>query len=72
MTDEQKDRLEQLITVVRESAEKIIDNNHVSDRELYMMLFQQGFKFLRKQDDQSIVDVGSVGLAFAVRRATAG
>ena len=70
MTQEQQDRLEQLLQIVRESAEKITDNTTVSDRELLMLLFQRGFQFLQRQGDQDIVDIGAVGLAYAVRRAT--
>ena len=70
MTQEQRDRLDQLLRIIRESAEKITDNTTVSDRELLMLLFQRGFQFIQRQSDQDIVDIGAVGLAYAVRRAT--
>ena len=70
MTPQQQERLEHLLRIIRESAEKITDNTTVSDRELLMLLFQRGFQFLQRQSDQDIVDIGAVGLAYAVRRAT--
>ena len=70
MTPQQQERLEHLLRIIRESAEKITDNTTVSDRELLMLLFQRGFQFLQRQGDQDIVDIGAVGLAYAVRRAT--
>lgn len=59
-----------MLRIIRESAEKITDNTTVSDRDLLMMLFQRGFSFIQRQSDQDIVDIGAVGLAYAVRRAT--
>lgn len=72
MTPQQQERLEHLLRIIRESAEKITDNTTVSDRELLMLLFQRGFQFLQRQGDQDIVDIGAVGLAYTVRRATGG
>ena len=69
MTQEQRDRLDQLLRIIRESAEKIIDDTSVSDPQLLFLLYKQGFNFLHDQRDQSLVDIGSIGLAFAVRRA---
>ena len=70
MTEAQRERMDEMLRIIRESAEKITDNTTVSDRELLMMLFQRGFQFLQRQGDQDIVDIGAVGLAYAVRRAT--
>ena len=72
MTPLQAHRLDQLIQVIRESAERIIDDKRYSDRDLLLALYQQGFKFLSDQRDQALVDIGSVGLAYAVRRGTHG
>lgn len=71
MTIEEQHRLEQLLQIIRESAERIIDGNY-TERELLLALYQQGFKFLSDQRDQALVDIGSVGLAYAVRRGTHG
>lgn len=70
MTEAQRERMDEMLRTIRENAEKITDNTTVSDRELLMMLFQRGFSFIRHQSDQDIVDIGAVGLAYAVRRAT--
>ena len=70
MTETQRERMDEMLRIIRESAEKITDNTTVSDRELLMLLFQRGFQFLQRQSDQDIVDIGAVGLAYAVRRAT--
>lgn len=70
MTEAQRERMDEMLRTIRENAEKITDNTTVSDRELLMMLFQRGFSFIRRQSDQDIVDIGAVGLAYAVRRAT--
>lgn len=69
MTEAQRERMDEMLRIIRESAEKITDNTTVSDRELLMLLFQRGFQFLQRQGDQDIVDIGAVGLAYAVRRA---
>ena len=70
MTEAQRERMDEMLRIIRESAEKITDNTTVSDRELLMLLFQRGFQFLQRPGDQDIVDIGAVGLAYAVRRAT--
>lgn len=70
MTEAQRERMDEMLRTIRKNAEKITDNTTVSDRELLMMLFQRGFSFIRRQSDQDIVDIGAVGLAYAVRRAT--
>ena len=72
MTEAQRERMDEMLRIIRESAEKITDNTTVSDRELLMLLFQRGFQFLQRRGDQDIVDIGAVGLAYAVRRATGG
>lgn len=69
MTPLQTHRLDQLIQVIRESAERIIDDEY-TERELLLALYQKGFTFLSDQGDQALVDIGSVGLAYAVKRAT--
>ena len=69
MTPIQAHRLDQLIQVIRESAERIIDDNY-TERELLLALYQRGFAFISDQRDQALVDIGSVGLAYAVKRAT--
>ena len=72
MTIEEQHRLKQLLQIIKESAERIIDDKRYSDRDLLLALYQQGFKFLSDQRDQALVDIGSVGLAYAVRRGTHG
>lgn len=37
---------------------------------MLLALYQRGFAFLGDQRDQALVDIGSVGLAYAVKRAT--
>ena len=64
--------MDEMIQLIRESAEQITDNTTISDRELLMLLFQRGFQFLQRQSDQDIVDIGAIGIAYAVRRATGG
>lgn len=72
MTEAQRERMDEMLRILRESAEKITDNTTISDRELLMLLFQRGFQFLQRQGDQDIVDIGAIGLAYAARRATGG
>ena len=67
MTPEQETRLNNLLQIVKESAEKIINNGY-SDKELLFYLYQKGFEFIQDQHIQKIIDVGSVGLAYAVMR----
>ena len=69
MTKEQEQILDQMLQIVRESAQRIIDdNNNINQRDLLMYLYQKGFEFIQDQNDQNIVDIGSVGLAFSVMR----
>lgn len=67
MTPEQNQALENLLQIVRESAEEII-NKQYNDRDLLLYLYQKGFEFMQNQSNQNIVDIGSVGLAYAVMR----
>ena len=67
MTPEQEIRLNQLIQIIRESAEQIIDRG-MTERDLLTFLYQKGFDFISNQSVQNIIDIGSVGLAFAIVR----
>lgn len=64
--------MEEMIRLIRESAEQITDNTAISNQELFIMLLQKGYQFLQSQNDQTIVDIGAVGLAYAIRKAAAG
>ena len=72
MTEAQRARMDEMIKLIRESAEQITDNTAVSNQELFIMLLQKGYQFLQSQNDQTIVDIGAVGLAYALRKAVAG
>lgn len=72
MTETQRARMDEMIRLIRESAEQITDNTTVSDRELLLLLFQRGFQFLQRQGDRAIVDMGAVGLAYALRKVPPG
>ena len=67
MTEEQSETLDQLTQIIRESAEKIINNNY-PEKELLFCLYQKGFEFMENQSLQNIVDVGAFGLALAIKR----
>jgi len=64
--------MDEMIKLIRESAEQITDNTAISNQELFIMLLQKGYQFLQSQNDQTIVDIGAVGLAYALRKAAAG
>lgn len=72
MTETQRARMDEMIKLIRESAEQITDNTAISNQELFIMLLQKGYQFLQSQNDQTIVDIGAVGLAYALRKAAAG
>ncbi|MEE3423871.1 MAG: hypothetical protein VZR11_14350 [Succinimonas sp.] len=72
MTETQRARMDEMIRLIRESAEQITDNTAISNQELFIMLLQKGYQFLQSQNDQTIVDIGAVGLAYALRKAAAG
>lgn len=72
MTETQRARMDEMIKLIRESAEQITDNTAISNQELFIMLLQKGYQFLQNQNDQTIVDIGAVGLAYALRKAAAG
>lgn len=72
MTETQRARMDEMIKLIRESAEQITDNTAVSNQEIFLLLLQKGYQFLQSQNDQTIVDIGAVGLAYALRKAAAG
>ena len=72
MTETQRARMDEMIRLIRESAEQITDNTAVSNQEIFLLLLQKGYQFLQQQSDQDIVDIGAVGLAYALRKAAAG
>lgn len=72
MTETQRARMDEMIRLIRESAEQITDNTVVSNQEIFLLLLQKGYQFLQSQNDQTIVDIGAVGLAYALRKAAAG
>ena len=68
MTESQRARMDEMIRLIRESAEQITDNTAVSNQNIFLMLLQKGYQFLQSQNDQAIVDIGAVGLAYALRK----
>ena len=56
-----------MIQIIRESAEQIIDRG-MTERDLLTFLYQKGFDFISNQSVQNVIDIGSVGLAFAIIR----
>lgn len=62
--------MDEMIKLIRESAEQITDNTAVSNQDIFLMLLQRGYQFLQNQNDQAIVDIGAVGLAYALRKVT--
>ena len=68
MTEAQRARMDEMIRLIRESAEQITDNTAVSNQEIFLLLLQKGYQFLQQQSDQTIVDIGAVGLAYAIRK----
>lgn len=60
--------MDEMIKLIRESAEQITDNTAVSNQEIFLLLLQKGYQFLQQQSDQTIVDIGAVGLAYALRK----
>ena len=68
MTESQRARMDEMIRLIRESAEQITDNTAVSNQDIFLMLLQKGYQFLQSQNDQAIVDIGAVGLAYALRK----
>ena len=67
MTDRQKQVLEELIDHIRNNAEELIDNTSISNQDMFMYLYKKGFDYLKNQSLQNIVDIGALGIAYAVR-----
>lgn len=72
MTQEQKHRLDQMTRVIQESAERLVDDTRYSNGDIMAALYQQGLNFLTDQRDQKIIDIGALGLAYAIRRIAGG
>lgn len=60
-------QLDRLLEVIRESALQIIDDHSVSNTELLAYMYDAGVRFVGDKSLQRIVDIGSIGLAYAVR-----
>lgn len=72
MTQEQQQHLNRMITVIQESAERLIADTRYSNAEITTALYQRGINFLSDPRDQVIIDIGALGLAFAIRRIAGG
>lgn len=68
MTESQNQKLKQFLQIIEESAVQIINNNNLNDKDLLFYMYQKGFEFMQKQTDQNLVDLGSIGLAYAIKR----
>lgn len=68
MTESQNQKLKQFLQIIEESAVQIINNNNLNDKDLLFYMYQKGFEFMQKQTDQNLIDLGSIGLAYAIKR----
>lgn len=68
MTESQNQKLKQFLQIIEESAVQIINNNNLNDKDLLFYMYQKGFEFMQAQTDQNLIDLGSIGIAFAVKR----
>lgn len=66
-TIQETQQLDRLLQVIRESAIQIIDNKSVSNVDLISFMYGKGLSFVTDKSMQTIVDIGSIGLAYAVR-----
>ena len=67
-TSQEIQQIDQLLQVIRESALEIIDNEQVSNSDLVAYIFDRGITFAQNNRSlQTIVDIGAIGLAYAVR-----
>ena len=67
MTQEQEKRLESLISHIRNNAIEIIDNQKLTNKQVFNALYQNGIKYLNDNSDQTIVDIGALALAHKIR-----
>lgn len=68
MTESQNQKLKQFLQIIEESAVQIINNNNLNDKDLLFYMYQKGFEFMQAQTDQNLIDLGSIGLAYAIKR----
>ena len=66
-TMQEVQQLDHLLEIIRESALQIIDDKAVSNTELLSYMYDAGLQFVGDKSLQRIVDIGSIGLAYAVR-----
>ena len=66
-TSQEIQQLDRLLEIIKESALQIIDDHGVSNTELLAYMYDAGVSFVGDKSLQRIVDIGSIGLAYAVR-----
>lgn len=67
-TQEQIEDVDMILAHVRENALELIDNTRVDNAAIYGQLMKRAFAFIKDGDVQSLVDVGSLGLAYKIRK----
>lgn len=67
MTPNQTDNLERVIKIIKEGAIRICDDTSYSNADLLSALYHKGFSFIQKYEEQTLVDIGTIGLALLLR-----
>lgn len=67
MTEEQTQKLQNLLDHIKSNAIEIIDNQRVSNTQIFNAMYSSGVKYLSDNSDQTIVDIGALALAHKIR-----
>lgn len=67
MTPSQSEKLEKVIKIIKEGAVRICDDTSYSNADLLSAIYSKGFSFIKQYDEQTLVDIGTIGLALLLR-----
>lgn len=69
MTEKDKEQLDKMLQVIKESVINILDNSEVTEDILRREIYKKGLVYLgNNRDIQNIVDIGVLGLSLVFKQ----
>ena len=69
MTKIQTEKLDKVLWLLKEGAVNICEDTSYSNADLISALYSKGMSFIQHSDEQTLVDIGTIGLALLLRNA---